>query len=246
MASFVQANLGSDSDSDDQDYDPTKEGAGEVVSEEEDSGDNEDGGSEKKSKGKSKKRQKKKQTNETLGKRAGGLFIEETEDDRKKEEEEERKKEFENEKFERKEEEEKKKLDDIWASKLNFNLSSREDCANHKFCLLVQLNDWRIGWCNKVRQMLYCIFSCGNYINPFTHDTITVPRNKLSRNCIFQVSRKTLFQPNRRPSQKQSLWARASETGRCRKPVRNQRSSGNRLHRQKSLPQIFLLQFSIK
>ena len=40
MASFVNANLGSDSDSDDQDFDPTKE-AGHIVSEEENSGDDE-------------------------------------------------------------------------------------------------------------------------------------------------------------------------------------------------------------
>ena len=42
MASFVNSNLGSDSDSgDDQDFDPTKE-SGHVVSEEENSGDDKD------------------------------------------------------------------------------------------------------------------------------------------------------------------------------------------------------------
>ena len=59
MASFVNANLGSDSDSDDQDFDPTKE-AGHVVSEEENSGDDEnaESGGTKKSKKKSKKKPK--------------------------------------------------------------------------------------------------------------------------------------------------------------------------------------------
>ena len=54
MASFVNANLGSDSDSDDQDFDPTKE-AGHVVSEEENSGDDENAESGTKKSKKSKK-----------------------------------------------------------------------------------------------------------------------------------------------------------------------------------------------
>ena len=57
MASFVNANLGSDSDSDDYDFDPTKE-AGHVVSEEENSGDDEDAESGTKKSKKSKKKSK--------------------------------------------------------------------------------------------------------------------------------------------------------------------------------------------
>ena len=57
MASFVNANLGSDSDSDDQDFDPTKE-AGHVVSEEENSGDDENAESGTKKSKKSKKKPK--------------------------------------------------------------------------------------------------------------------------------------------------------------------------------------------
>ena len=41
MSSFVNADLGSDSDSDDGDFDPTKELGHEAVSEEENSGDDE-------------------------------------------------------------------------------------------------------------------------------------------------------------------------------------------------------------
>ena len=58
MASFVNSNLGSDSDSgDDQDFDPTKE-SGHVVSEEENSGDDEDAESGTKKSKKSKKKSK--------------------------------------------------------------------------------------------------------------------------------------------------------------------------------------------
>ena len=56
MASFVNANLGSDSDSDDQDFDPTKE-AGHIVSEEENSGDDENPESSRTKKSKKKPKQ---------------------------------------------------------------------------------------------------------------------------------------------------------------------------------------------
>ena len=62
MASFVNANLGSDSDSDDQDFDPTKE-AGHIVSEEENSGDDENPESSRTKKSKKKPKQRGKFSN---------------------------------------------------------------------------------------------------------------------------------------------------------------------------------------
>ena len=87
MASFVNANLGSDSDSDDQDYDPTQE-AGQVVSEEENSGDDDNAESGTKKLKKSKKKRKE-------GGRIGGIFLEE--DEQTKAENEAKGKEFEQE-----------------------------------------------------------------------------------------------------------------------------------------------------
>ncbi len=100
-----------------QDYDPTKDGSGEVVSEEDGSGDDEDGPGTKKKGPKAKKGSKRKQraNEEKLGKRPGGILF--VEDDEVLKAEEERKKEFELEKVEKKEEDEKKKLDDLWAGK---------------------------------------------------------------------------------------------------------------------------------
>jgi hypothetical protein len=95
-----------------QDYNPTQDGSGEVLSEEEGSGEDEEGTGLKKPKGQKNKNKKKPRT-EKLGKRTGGLFLEEA--DTKTEEEEDRKKEFELEKVELKEEEEKKKMDSLWA-----------------------------------------------------------------------------------------------------------------------------------
>ena len=108
MASFVNANLGSDSDSDDADFDPTKEG-GEVVSEEENSGDDENPDV------KSKKQTKKKKNTKNVG-RTGGIFLED-EDDGIKAENESRRKEFEQEKEDIAKEVQKQKTDDLWAGK---------------------------------------------------------------------------------------------------------------------------------
>ena len=110
MASFVNANLGSDSDSDDADFDPTKEG-GEVVSEEENSGDDEN--PDVKSK---KQTKKKKNTKNVGGGRTGGIFLE-VEDDGTKAENESRRKEFEQEKEDIAKEVQKQKTDDLWAGK---------------------------------------------------------------------------------------------------------------------------------
>ena len=106
MASFVNANLGSDSDSDDQDYDPTQE-AGQVVSEEENSGDDDNAESGTKKLKKSKKKRKE-------GGRIGGIFLEE--DEQTKAENEAKRKEFEQEKIELAQEAEKQKSDEIWAN----------------------------------------------------------------------------------------------------------------------------------
>ena len=111
MASFVNANLGSDSDSDDQDYDPTKE-AGHVVSEEENSGDEENGES-----GRTKKLKKSKKKRKEGG-RIGGIFLEE--DEQTKAENEAKRKEFEQEKIELAQEAEKQKSEDLWAGKSIF------------------------------------------------------------------------------------------------------------------------------
>ena len=105
MASFVNANLGSDSDSDDQDYDPTQE-AGQVVSEEENSGDDDNAESGTKKLKKSKKKRKE-------GGRIGGIFLEE--DEQTKAENEAKRKEFEQEKIELAQEAEKQKSEDLWA-----------------------------------------------------------------------------------------------------------------------------------
>lgn len=104
MASFVNANLGSDSESDDSDFDPTKEAGHEGVSEEEVSGDDENPNNAGK---KSKKKVKKSDS-----KRSGGCFQEETAKD---EESEKMKLEFQKEQEEIKEQNEKKKNDDIWS-----------------------------------------------------------------------------------------------------------------------------------
>ena len=114
MASFVNANLGSDSDSDDQDYDPTKE-AGHVVSEEENSGDEENAESGTKKLKKSKKKRKE-------GGRIGGIFLEE--DEQTKAENETKRKEFEQEKIELAQEAEKQKSEDLWADFKNDASSS--------------------------------------------------------------------------------------------------------------------------
>lgn len=106
MASFVNANLGSDSESDDSDFDPTKEAGHEGVSEEEVSGDDENPNNAGK---KSKKKVKKSDS-----KRSGGCFQEETAKD---EESEKMKLEFQKEQEEIKEQNEKKKNDDIWSGK---------------------------------------------------------------------------------------------------------------------------------
>ena len=105
MSSFVNADLGSDSDSDDLDFDPTKDG-GEIVSEEENSGDDENPDTSKKS--------KKKKTTKKI--RAAGIFLEE--DEQTKFENEAKRKEFEQEKTDLAKELEKQKSDDIWAGKI--------------------------------------------------------------------------------------------------------------------------------
>merc|ERR1711981_621309 len=103
MASFVNANLGSDSDSDDQDFDPTKE-AGHIVSEEENSGDDENPENSRTKKSKKKPKQ---------GGRIGGIFLEE--DEQVKVENDAKRKEFEQEKIDLAKEAEKQKSEDLWA-----------------------------------------------------------------------------------------------------------------------------------
>lgn len=118
MASFVNANLGSDSESDDSDYNPDKDGEAEVVSEEDASGDDEDGIPAKGKKNK-KKGNKKSENDFPLGKRRGGLLDWAAPggsgENEKDSETELMKKEFDKEKEEIKQEDEKKKLDDLWA-----------------------------------------------------------------------------------------------------------------------------------
>ena len=111
MASFINANLGSDSDSDDADFDPTKEG-GEVVSEEDNSGDDENPDA------KSNKKQTKKKKNAKKVGRSGGIFLED-DNDAAKAENESRRKEFEQEKEDIAKEVQKQKTDDLWAGKNN-------------------------------------------------------------------------------------------------------------------------------
>lgn len=110
MASFVNADLGSDSDPDDIDFDPGKEAGHEGVSEEENSGDDEDPDN---------KARKKKSKAKTAGARSAGCF----QDAPKDEEGEALKKEFEKEKEELKELADKKKTDDIWSGKFYISTS---------------------------------------------------------------------------------------------------------------------------
>ena len=130
MASFVNANLGSDSDSDDQDYDPTKE-AGHVVSEEENSGDEENAESGTKKLKKSKKKRKE-------GGRIGGIFLEE--DEQTKAENEAKRKEFEQEKIELAQEAEKQNSE-IKASKDIKRLTEERNAAMQKFSLIMSERD---------------------------------------------------------------------------------------------------------
>lgn len=102
MSSFVNADLGSDSDSDDVDFDPVKEAGHEGVSEEENSGDEENPGS---------KKAKKTKKDKNASKRSGGCFQieEDISEDKSREEE------FEKEKKEIKEMADKKKNEEIWS-----------------------------------------------------------------------------------------------------------------------------------
>lgn len=108
MASFVNADLGSDSDPDDTDFDPGKEIGHEGVSEEENSGDDEDPDN--------KSKKKKKTVAKNAGARSAGCFQDATKDT----EGESMKKEFEKEKEELRELADKKKTDDIWSGKSFF------------------------------------------------------------------------------------------------------------------------------
>ena len=127
MASFVNANLGSDSDSDDHDFDPTKE-AGHVVSEEENSGDDEDAESGTKKSKKLKKKSKQ-------GGRVGGIFLEE--DEQTKAENDAKRKEFEQEKIDLAKEAEKQKSEDLWAGKSIFYLKIFQFSAGNFLYLVI-------------------------------------------------------------------------------------------------------------
>ena len=111
MSSFINADLASDSDSDDNDFDPTQEG-GEIVSEEENSGEDENSeGVKKKKKGKQKKGKSRK---------PGGIFLSDEDAEKERAENEAMRKEFEKEKEEIKAEVDNKKKEDIWAGKRFF------------------------------------------------------------------------------------------------------------------------------
>jgi len=101
MSSFVNADLGSDSDSDDGDFDPTKELGHEAVSEEENSGDDENP---------SASQSKKKKKDQKVKSRDKGCFQSENPDESS-----DRKEEFEKEQEELQELATQKKNEDIWS-----------------------------------------------------------------------------------------------------------------------------------